>query len=245
MTPSTLWSPPMIARALLLAALLLIPSVALAQMSAVSARCAVASGNDAIAACSDVIGIGLGGPEIEWAYVARAKAYESQTLYTSAISDLDDALKTKKDDPDLLAERAADQIMVNNYADAVGDYDRLIDLDPSSANFAARCRARAIANRGLDDAMDDCNQALKLAPQDGAAFVARCLVNVRLAAWTKAIADCSAALNTDFKMAPALFLRGIAKTKSGDAKGGQGDLDAAQSLDPHVAETFEGYGISP
>jgi len=245
MSRSTLWSPPMIARALLLAALLLIPSVALAQMSAVSARCAKASGDDSIAACSDVIGIGLGGPDIVWAYQARAKAYESQTLYTSAISDLDDALALKKDDPAMLAERAADQIMVNNYADAVGDYDRLIDLNPSAENYTARCRARAIANRGLDDAMDDCNDALKRAPHDADAFTARCFVQVRLGAWAPAIADCSAALNTDFKLAPALFLRGIAKMKSGDAKGGQGDLDAAATLDPHVAETFAGYGVAP
>lgn len=208
-------------------------------------RCAHANGEDAIAACSDVIGIGTGGAAIEWAYVARAHAYESQALYTSAISDLNDALALKKKDPALLKERADDQVEVGNYADAVGDYDTLVDVQPSADGYAARCRVRAIANVDLDDAMEDCDAALKLAEHNGAALEARCFVNVRGAQWAPALTDCSAALDADWKMASALYLRGIAKTKSGDTKGGEGDLAAAQTLDPHVTETFEGYGIKP
>lgn len=243
MVGSRLFLAPMIARVPLAASLLLVPVAAFAQMADVKARCAAASGNDAIMACSDVIGIGLGGPEIVWAYAARAKAYESQQLYTSAVSDLNDALKRKKNDPALLEERAQDQAAVGNYADAVGDYDSLIDLKPSAENYTARCRVRAVANEELGDALDDCNDALKLSPQSAAAFEARCFVNVRQAKWPDAIADCSAALNADWKMAPALYLRGIAKMKSGAS--GQGDLDAATTLDPKIAEVFAGYGIQP
>jgi tetratricopeptide (TPR) repeat protein len=234
----------MIKPTLFTAALLLTARIATAQIRETpEQRCARASGDDSIAACSDVIGIGEGGMAIEWAYVARAHAYESGHLYTSAVSDLNDALALKKKDPELLEGRARDQVAVGNYADAVGDYDTLIDVKPSAEGYAARCRTRAIANVGLDDAMDDCNQALKLAPQDGAALEARCFVNVRASACAPAIADCSAALDADWKMASALFLRGIAKTKSGDTKGGEGDLAAAQTFDPHIAETFEDYGI--
>jgi tetratricopeptide (TPR) repeat protein len=236
----------MLKRAIFAVACLLVASAAVAQITDTpEQRCARAVGDDSIAACSDVIGIGEGGAAIEWAYVARAHAYESQQLYTSAISDLNDALALKKKDPALLDERARDDVAVGNYADAVGDYDTLIDLKPSTDAYAARCRVRAIANIDLDDAADDCNDALKLSPTDGAALEARCFVNVRKAAWAAAIADCSAALNADWKMASALYLRGIAKMKSGDAKGADGDLAAAQTLDPRIAETFETYGIKP
>jgi hypothetical protein len=44
-------------------------------------------------------------------------------------------------------------------------------------------------------------------------------------------------------MASALYLRGIAKLKSGE--GGDGDLAAAQTLDPKIAQTFEKYGMKP
>jgi tetratricopeptide (TPR) repeat protein len=231
---------------LLMVALPLIASGASAQITETpQQRCAAATGNDSITACSDVIGIGEGGAEMVWAYVARAHAYESVGYYASAASDLGDALQRKKDDPALLAERADDELAADHYAAALDDDDKLVDLNPSVENYARRCRLRAIANAGLDDAMDDCTDALKLGPTDGHALEARCFVNVRLAKWAAAIADCSAALDADWKMAPALYLRGYAKTKSGDAKGADGDFAAAQTLDPKVAETFEGYGIKP
>src|SRR5205823_11755661 len=95
-----------------------------------------------------------------------------------------------------------------------------------------RCWARTAAGRDLDDALADCNQALKLG--DMAALDARCLIGYRMGQYAAAIADCTAALRFNGKLASSLYLRALAKTKSGDAAGGNVDMSAASSLDPNI-----------
>jgi len=56
--------------------------------TALEQRCATGTGESAVAACGDIIGIGTGGPEIAWAYFDRARAYFGLKLYASAIDDL-------------------------------------------------------------------------------------------------------------------------------------------------------------
>src|SRR5689334_17443077 len=90
-------------------AALLFTAPACAQ-SAVEQRCATGEGEDAITACSDIIGIGLGGPDIAWAYFDRARAYFGLKLYASAIDDLNLELKLKPDDIDALENRGLAQI---------------------------------------------------------------------------------------------------------------------------------------
>ena len=50
----------------------------------------------------------------------------------------------------------------------------------------------------------------------------------------KAIADLTMAVQLDPKDARALYARGLAKQRNGDAKGGDSDMAAAKALDPGV-----------
>jgi tetratricopeptide (TPR) repeat protein len=59
----------------------------------------------------------------------------------------------------------------------------------------------------------------------------------------KAIADYNQALSLNPKMAPALYGRGLAKLKQGDAGGGNADIAAAKALTPNIADEFDRYGI--
>ena len=51
----------------------------------------------------------------------------------------------------------------------------------------------------------------------------------------RAIADFDLAVQLVPQDAKALYERGLAKTKSGDASGGNADIAAAEKLDPNVA----------
>jgi tetratricopeptide (TPR) repeat protein len=228
---------------LVCAAATLFAAPSLAQ-TALEQRCATGAGEGAVAACSDIIGIATGGPEIAWAYFDRARAYFGLKLYASAIDDLREDLKRKPDDAEALENRGFAYLAIDDYGRAIDDFGKVIDLRPASANaFRERCFARAATGRHLDDALKDCNQALKLG--DRAALDARCLIGYRVGQYAAAIEDCSAALAANPKLASSLYLRALAKTKSGDAAGGEADRTAALSLDPSIADTFANYGVRP
>jgi hypothetical protein len=59
-----------------------------------------------------------------------------------------------------------------------------------------------------------------------------------------AIADYDAALRINPKHPSALYGRGIAKTRTGNAAGGDGDIAAAKLIQPDIAEEFVSYGIT-
>jgi tetratricopeptide (TPR) repeat protein len=207
-------------------------------------RCAKGAGEDAIAACSDVIGIGTGGAAIAWAYFDRARAYFDARLYASAIADLTDALRLKPDDAEALENRGLAFLALDDFRHAIHDFDRVVDLKPSSPDgFRERCWARAASGRDLDDALADCNQALTLKPGDAAARDARCFVEYRTAAYAAAMADCTAALAANPKLASSLYVRGLAKLKTNDPSGGNADIAAAESLAPTIADTYAAYGM--
>ena len=205
-------------------------------------RCAVAQGESAIAACSEVIGIAEG-PQLAWAYFNRARAYFNAKLYASAISDLTDVLRYRKNDTDALENRALAYEAIGDYGRAIDDFDTLVDLQPQVAVWVReRCWARAATGKGLDDAMDDCNKALTLVPRDAAAHDARCFVEYRTGAYAAAIADCSAAVSTNRKLASSFYVRGLAKRKTGDASA-DADIASAKSLDPEIADTYADLGV--
>jgi hypothetical protein len=60
-----------------------------------------------------------------------------------------------------------------------------------------------------------------------------------------AIADYTAAIAINPKLASSYFVRGLAKRRDGDAAGGDADIAAAKAIDPKIAETYAGYGVTP
>jgi Flp pilus assembly protein TadD len=73
----------------------------------------------------------------------------------------------------------------------------------------------------------------------------RALLYLRLGNNVEAISDANSAYRLDAKDVDALYIRGLAKRKSGDAPGGDADIAAAKALDPKIAETYAGYGVTP
>jgi hypothetical protein len=49
----------------------------------------------------------------------------------------------------------------------------------------------------------------------------------------------------DAKKPGALYVRGLAKAKSGDIAGGKADKTAALAIDADIAKTFASYGVTP
>ena len=136
------------------------------------------------------------------------------------------------------------------HAAAVTQYSKWIDAHSRddvrmSAAMNLRCWARAQRGQELDEALADCNTALKLKPNTAAYFDSRGLVYLRRSNYDKAIADYDAALRLQPKLAWSLYGRGLARLRKGDSTAGQADIAAAAALRPGIAAEAAKQGISP
>jgi tetratricopeptide (TPR) repeat protein/predicted aspartyl protease len=139
---------------------------------------------------------------------------------------------------------------VRNYPAAIAQYDDWINSHhrddiqmPRARN--ARCRARALTGQGLDQAIDDCNFAVRNDPRVAAFLDSRGLVYLRQGKYDRAIADYDAALALNPKLAWSLYGRGLAKQHQGQVAAGQADIAAATTLFPKIAEEAASHGLVP
>ena len=130
----------------------------------------------------------------------------------------------------------------SEYRKAIDDYGSALQLTSDDANaLHERCFARAVLAIELEDALSDCNESLRIRPNDSETLGGRGFVYLRLGFFRTAILDYDAAL--EHKPGTALFLyaRGTAKLKAGDIESGNNDLAAARSADPEIDAVFARY----
>src|SRR6266702_4148456 len=104
-------------------------------------------------------------------------------------------------------------------------------LDPRL--FSVRCRA----------ALEDCNKALQLKPDDGATYDSRGLIYLKMGQLDAAIDDYNSALRFEPKLASALYGRGLAKLGRGDKTGGDTDISTAKTIQADIGDDFMRYGV--
>jgi tetratricopeptide (TPR) repeat protein len=130
------------------------------------------------------------------------------------------------------------------FALAVQDFNEVIKREPKNARaLNDRCWLRALLDE-MQAALKDCNLALQIAPNFSDALDSRGFVYLKLGFYKKSIADYTASLK-EFRegRASALYGRGIARRRSGDAVEAKGDIDLAKVYDPKIANEFASYGI--
>jgi len=124
---------------------------------------------------------------------------------------------------------------------AAKDYNQSLKLAASSDVYNSRCYLFAITNR-LQDALKDCNEALRLDPQNQYAYDSRAFAYLKLGMFDASIADYNAALAIEPGRPYSLAGRGFARRRKGDA-GGDADLAAARTQLPGIVEEFARYGV--
>jgi len=133
--------------------------------------------------------------------------------------------------------------------DAIPLYERIIATHPDDSRLGfllnGRCWSRALANVELDDALDDCNRALKLTGKSPMVLDSRALVEFRRKDYAAALADYEAVLKRDPKTAWSLYMRGVTSSALGQAAKGEADRKAATALDADVERRAAQYGIVP
>jgi tetratricopeptide (TPR) repeat protein len=105
-----------------------------------------------------------------------------------------------------------------------------------------RCWVRAITG-AADEALADCNEAIRLGPASAAKFDSRGFALLKLGRWQSAIADFDAALRLDPRLPGSLYGRGFAHLKLGNVAAGRADTEAAVRAKRNIAEEYAGYGL--
>ena len=99
-----------------------------------------------------------------------------------------------------------------------------------------RCWVRALLNRELKAALDDCNAALRARPNASAFLDSRALVRLREGDLAGALNDYDTALRLQPNSAWTLYMRGIARRRAGNAAGAEADKKAALAIAPRIGE---------
>ncbi len=89
-----------------------------------------------------------------------------------------------------------------------------IRLDPKFATaYNNRCWARFLMGRDLDQALADCTASLRLSPNQADTINTRGVVQLKLGAFDRAIADFSAAIAINPKDAGSRYARGRGRAR--------------------------------
>ena len=146
------------------------------------------------------------------------------------MADYDQAIKLNPKSVYAYNNRGASFQRKGDFARASADYGEVTRLQPNNPDaWSARCWVRAAGGREVQQALSDCNQALKLKADRADVLDTRGFVHLRLGKMDDAIKDYDAALKLDPKLAGALYGRGVAKMKKGDKAGGSADIAAAKA----------------
>jgi tetratricopeptide (TPR) repeat protein/predicted aspartyl protease len=187
-------------------------------------------------------------PDLAKALVLRGHLRLAAGEADKADADFAAALKTDPDQPDLELQIADAYSQTRQYERAIARYDAWLAKYPKSFDVGealnGRCWTRALWGRQLDQALADCNLALKRGSRLADVLDSRGMVRLRRGEFAQAIADYDAALKLQPKLAPSLYARGLAKQKAGDAAGAAADLQAASAVEPQIAEQMKALGIS-
>ena len=107
-----------------------------------------------------------------------------------------------------------------------------------------RCWIRLLLNIELDQALDDCDEAVESHPKNPVYLDCRGWAYLRLGKYGKALTDFDRSIEYQPKSAWSLYGRGMTKTRLGDTAQGEVDFEAARELLPDIGLIVAHAGLA-
>jgi predicted aspartyl protease/tetratricopeptide (TPR) repeat protein len=187
-------------------------------------------------------------PEFAAALVERGSIRVVNNL-NAAQADFDAAAKLEPNNPDLGLRVAQIYAASRHFDMAITQLDGWIAAYPKDGQLPTalgeRCRARILLNKELDQALADCDAALKSGPRNSASLATRALLMLRRGELDASIKDFSNAVELQPKDDFALYGLGVAQSKQGLRAQAEKNMQAATAIDPNAAEFFKRFGFTP
>ncbi|HRF07765.1 MAG TPA: tetratricopeptide repeat protein [Xanthobacteraceae bacterium] len=179
-------------------------------------------------------------------FAMRGRIHEERENFGQALDDYNAAIKLDSKDPTFFILRGGLHDLKRDFQAGLADFSTAIILAPDHPEaHNGRCWLRATFGRELPEALDDCNNAIKIISDDPDFLDSRGFVYFRMRRYDDAIADYNAALKIAPQKAHSLFGRGLAKLGKGDQAGSAADIAAAKAINADIAARYESYGVRP
>lgn len=131
----------------------------------------------------------------------------------------------------------------NQFNDALADYNKAIEINPSEAiTYLNRSLIYMKTNR-YSDAINDLDTAIKLQPNTAFMYVKRSLAKYASKDNDGALRDINQAMKLNPNMAEAYNLRAILHFSLSDYQGSKNDFDQAIKLNPIDSEAYKNRGV--
>jgi tetratricopeptide (TPR) repeat protein len=152
-------------------------------------------------------------------------------------------------EPVLMAGRIAEADETAKRFEAAAPYiDRSVAGVDDSARRAEElndhCWRRAIAGQDLNHALEFCNASIPIAKDPSEVLDSRALVELRLGALDKAVADYDAALAKRPNLWTSLYGRSLAEHRQGRQAAAARDMAAALAANPEATVEFTRWGLA-
>ena len=187
-------------------------------------------------ACSQIIQSPNFGPDAKApAYRFRGELHNAAGAFRDAIADFDESLRLREDAL-AFAGRAWARFSIRDFAGAIRDYDRAIQLHPEIDGFYLEQGHVYLAIGNVDGAIRDLSEAIRLNPDNASAYNNRGLAFRRKGDLDAALKDYSRAIEINPVYALAFANRGHLEEALGRRKAAIDDLQQALLFDPALAD---------
>lgn len=177
----------------------------------------------------------------------RSEVYRLTGRLADQAAELDRALASYPGAFDARLRRADLREKAGRYTDAVTDFEAARWMAPNyPVLLNALCWNRA-ANLNIDlpKARKDCDDAIRLAPDESAYRDSRGMVALRESAWQAAFDDYTVAIGLNPDSASAWFGRGIAASRLSMTSRATSDLAKARALSSTIEGDYARRGLKP
>jgi len=161
--------------------------------------------------------------------------------YSKAISSFNSAISKNSNNPIVYLVRGASLEATSQIREALQDYTKAIELDPSLIEAYKRRGLLHLSFDSLEEygkAIGDLSKVIQSSEKDSEAYFSRAKAYVAIEDYISAIADYDHVINLDANHAQARFLRGCLLSQIGDYQSSVLDFNQFISLNPQV---FAGY----
>jgi len=180
-------------------------------------------------------------PKYALAFYNRAWSYYRKKSYARAIADYDKVIALDPKDAGAYLNRGNVYSAKGDLDRAISDYGEAIRIRPDDPSaFVNRCD-ELVQSGQAEAALADCNEALRLRPDHAGTFLLRGNAHFALGRFEQAAADFDVVVRQNPKDVWALYGRGMAKVKKGNAADGNVDIRAAKALLSDIEEDFASF----
>lgn len=186
-------------------------------------------------------------PKYAQGVIAKAQLLAERGDTAGAVRVFGQALALQPGNLDVITRRGIALAKAGRPREAERDFAQARTLANGfgAAALNAICYAKATAGVALERALDECQAALRLQPDFAPTLDSRGTVYLQMGRLEEAIADFDKVIEKMPAIAQSRYLRGVARSRGGDAAGAAADILAGRTADPKGIADLERQGLVP